>query len=288
MQYEGNIIRPPSEAHSIILQVTAGCSHNKCIFCGAYKNTPFRIRHECIDADLDYAAQNCRHQNRVFLADGDALILPFPQLLNILQNIKIKLPWVHRVSLYANGKAIRSKTEEQLLALKKLGLDRIYLGLESGNDTVLNFIKKKETACSMIAAAQKIKNSGLFLSVTILLGIGGKKYSQEHARNTGDVISRMSPNQVAALSLMPLSNTSLYQLIKKGEFVLPDKIELLQELKTIIEHITLDRVQFYANHASNYLPLSGRLQKDKETLLSRIESAIIGTTDLVPEYLRSL
>jgi radical SAM superfamily enzyme YgiQ (UPF0313 family) len=288
VQYEGNIIRPPSEAHSIILQVTAGCSHNKCIFCGAYKNTPFRVRSECLAADLEYAANNCQHQNRVFLADGDALILPFPQLLSIFEKIKIKLPWVNKVSLYANGKAIRSKTTDQLLALKKLGLDRIYLGLESGHDQVLDLICKGETATSMIDAAQKIRECGLYLSVTILLGIGGKKLSQEHARQTGDVLTRMAPNQIAALSVMPLPNTLLFELIQKGKFTLPDKTELLAELKTIIKHIRLDRVQFHSNHASNYLPLSGRLQKDTETLLSRIDSAMAGTTELVPEYLRSL
>jgi len=288
MQYEGNIIRPPSEAHSIILQVTAGCSYNKCVFCGAYKNTPFRIRSERLDADIDYAANNCQHQNRVFLADGDALILPYPRLLYIFEKIKNSLPWVNKVSLYANGKAIRSKTVEQLLTLKNLGLDRIYLGLESGHDQVLDFIRKGETANSMIAAAQKIKNCGLFLSVTILLGIGGKNLSQEHARHTGDVVTKMTPNQIAALSVMPLPNTVLFELMQEGKFTLPDKIELLTELKTIIERIKLDRVQFYANHASNYLPLSGRLQKDKETLLSRIDSALSGTTQLVPDYLRSL
>jgi len=268
--------------------VTAGCSHNKCIFCGAYKDTPFRIRSECFEADINFAANNCQHQNRAFLADGDALILPYPRLIYIFEKIKSTLPWVNKVSLYANGKAIRSKTPEQLITLKNLGLDRIYLGLESGHDQVLDFICKDETASSMIAAAQKIRECGLFLYVTILLGIGGKNLSQEHARSTGDVVTKMAPNQIAALSVMPLPNTELFDLIQEGKFTLPDKKELLKELKTIIKHITLDRVQFYANHASNYLPLSGRLQKDKETLLSRIDSAIAGTTHLVPEYLRSL
>ena len=288
MQYEGNIIRPPSEAHSIIFQVTAGCSYNTCIFCAAYKNTPFRIRSECFDADIEYAVQNCQHQNRVFLADGDALILPYSRLQYIFEKIRNSLPWVNKVSLYANGKAIRSKTTQQLLSLKRLGLDRIYLGLESGHDQVLDFIRKGETASSMIAASQKVKDCGLFLSVTLLLGIGGQNLSQEHARHTGDIVTRMSPNQIAALSVIPLPGTELFEMIQKGKFILPEKEELLKELKTIIEHIKLDRVQFYANHASNYLPLSGRLQKDKETLLSRIDSAIAGKTSLVPEHLRSL
>jgi len=288
MHYEGNIIRPPSEAHSIIFQVSAGCSHNKCTFCGAYKETPFRIRSECFDADIEYAVNNCQHQNRVFLADGDALILPFPQLLHIFEKIKNALPWVNRISLYANGKAIRSKTRDQLLTLKKLGLSRIYLGLESGHDQVLNDICKGETASSMIAAAKKINECKLFLSVTILLGIGGKNLSLEHARHTGDVLTQMSPKQIAALSVIPIPNTVLFNHIQNREFTLPDKRELMIELKTIIEHIKLARVQFYANHASNYLPLSGRLQKDKETLLSRIDSAIAGTIQFVPEHLRSL
>lgn len=288
MQYEGHIIRPPSEAHSIIIQVTAGCSHNKCIFCGAYKDKPFRLRNESFEDDIAYAMANCRHQNRVFLADGDALIIPYHRLHHILQVIKERLPWVNRVSLYANAKAIRSKTEEQLLVLKDLGLNRIYLGLESGHDKVLEFIQKGESSQSMIEAAKKVTGCGLYLSVTVLLGIGGVELSQEHAEATGKVLNQMGPQQIAALSLIPLDGTPLNQLIKARKFELPNKYQLISELKVLVEQIDLKRVQFYANHASNYLPISGRLQKDKEKLISQLDDALAGKIELIPEHYRGL
>lgn len=288
MQYEGTIIRPPSEANSIILQVTAGCSHNKCTFCGAYKKKSFRIRTEYIDSDIDFASQYCLRQNRVFLADGDALIIPQKRLVAILQQIKEKLPWVNRISVYANGKAIRSKTKDELLELKKLGLHRLYLGLESGDDLILKNICKGETATSMIAAAQKVRQCGFFLSVTILLGIAGKDMSRQHAIATGKVLSQMAPNQIAALTFIPLEGTPLHKEITLGNFTLPSSETILQELKTVIEYITADRVQFFANHASNYLHISGRLKKDKEKFLQRIEEALSGNIPLIQENWRSL
>ncbi|MBM9602835.1 radical SAM protein [Desulfopila inferna] len=288
MQYEGNIIRPPSEANSIILQVTAGCSYNKCTFCGAYKDKPFRIRHESIDADIEFAAQYCRRQKRVFLADGDALILPFAQLLHIFIKIRHELPWVNRISLYANARAIRSKTKEELLHLKSLGLDRVYLGLESGDDRILSSIRKGETSRSMIAAADRITECALFLSVTLLLGIAGRELSAVHAENTGKVLTRMAPGQIAALTVMPIPGTKLFIDIQEERFFLPDSHSLLRELQKVIQFISLDRVQFYANHASNYLQLSGRLQKDKERMLSLIDAALSGSIQLIAEEHRAL
>lgn len=288
MRYQGTIIRPPSEAHSIIFQVTTGCSHNTCIFCGAYNNTPFTICRDNFETDLAYAEQHCRRQNRVFLADGDALILPYDYLLEILKKIRKRLPWVKKVSLYANGKAIRSKTQEQLQTLKNQGLDRVYLGVESGHEATLAFIRKGETTRSFIEAAKAITSAGLFLSTTVLLGIGGREYSTEHARRTAELLNIMKPRQIGALTVIPIPGTALYQMIENRDFVLPDRKSILAELKTLIEHITLERVQFHANHASNYLPLSGRLQKDKKKLLSLLDQSIKGEVDLVPEHLRFL
>ncbi len=288
MQYEGNIIRPPSEANSIILQVTAGCSHNKCTFCGAYRDKKFRLRTDSFEADLDFASKYCRRQKRVFLADGDALIIPQKQLVHLLLQIQKKLPWVNCISVYANCKAIRSKSAEDLLELKNLGLDRLYLGLESGLDDVLTDVCKGETAHSMIDAATKVNSIGLFLSVTVLLGIAGVDLSQRHAIATGKVLSKMIPRQIAALTLMPLPNTELFHDIASGDFVLPDATTLLHELKTLISNIDLDRVQFFSNHASNYLPLSGRLSRDKNSFLKRIDSALGGSIPLVQENRRAL
>ena len=289
MFYEGNIIRPPSEADSIILQVTVGCSHNRCTFCGAYKDKRFRIKDEYeIDADIDFAARYCRRSKRVFLADGDALILSQRKLVSILEKIQIHLPWVNRIGTYANAKAIRSKTIPELAQLKSLGLNRIYMGLESGHDEILQKIKKGETAQSMVKAAESVRAAGLFLSVTVLMGIGGVPLSKQHAEATGRALSLMSPRQIAALMLMPLAGTPLYKDMQSGKFHLPNSQGMLRELSFLVQAITLDRVQFHANHASNYLPLSGRLQKDKEKILRALESALIGTTTLVSEKMRAL
>ena len=288
MRYEGNIIRPPSEAHSIILQVTAGCSHNKCTFCGAYQDKTFRIRSNSIADDIDFAALHCRRQSKVFLADGDALILPYEKLAPLFERIRAKLPWVNRISLYANCRAIRSKTDRELYHLKQLGLHRVYLGLESGDDRVLGQIEKGETAQTMIEAADKIRQCGLFFSVTALLGVAGVELSQEHAIATGEVLTRMAPNQIALLSVIPLPGTRFFDEIATGKRMLPDAYALLQELKTIIQFIEQDHVQFHANHASNYLHLSGRLHKDKAKMLARIDAALNGSIPLVPEEWRAL
>lgn len=289
MHYEGTIIRPPSEANSIILQVTVGCSHNKCTFCGAYKNELFRIKDDAlIDEDLDFAATYCKRQSKVFLADGDALIIPHPRLVNLLQRINKKLPWVKRIRLYGNAKSILMKSPSQLRELKELGLDRVYMGLESGSDTVLKSINKGVDSAKMIEAGRRIREADLFLSVTVLLGIGGADYWQEHARATGNVVSAISANQVAALTLMLLPNTPLYSLEKKGAFTLPSQRKLLQELRLLVENISVQRAQFQANHASNYLPINCRLPRDKKKVLASIDRALAGEEHLTPESLRAL
>ena len=289
MNYEGNIIRPPSEAHSIILQVSVGCSHNKCTFCGAYKGVRFRIKDAAtIDADIAFAARYCKNQKRVFLADGDALIIPAARLEEIFSNIRQNLPWVNRISLYGNTKSILRKTVEELQRLKELGLDRVYLGLESGHDPTLASIGKGVNAEQMIMAAEMVRAAGLFLSVTVLLGIAGRDQSSRHAMETGRVLTRMKPNQIAALTLMLLENTPLYNEVRSGSFLLPDPNMLLEELGTLVECINLERVQFQANHASNYLPISGRLAKDRERILGIIADGLSGRHPLKAECRRAL
>jgi len=289
MDYQGNVIRPPSEAGSIILQVTVGCSHNKCTFCGAYKEQKFAIKPDQIVAhDLDFAALHYPHINRVFLADGDVLILPHKRLVGLFASIRKKLTGIRRIRLYGNAKSIRSKSLEELKELKALGLDRIYMGLESGCNQILADIKKCSNSLQMVEAAQKVRNAGIFLSVTTLLGIGGTKLSTVHALDTAAILNRMSPNQIAALTLMPIPGTELYAQIEKGTFSLPDQAGLLTELRLLVEHITIDKVQFQANHASNYLPIDCRLQKDKSQVLLMLDQAIAGKRPLMPEYMRAL
>ncbi len=291
MNYDGDIIRPPSEANSIIIQVTVGCSHNKCTFCGAYKDPEkkFRIRtDEEIIENIVFASQYCGRQKRVFLADGDALILSQKRLLHIFSLLKQHLPQVTRIALYGNAKAIRSKNIEELKELRSLGLHRIYMGLESGDDQVLININKGETGKSMIEAGKLVRIAGIFLSATVLLGVAGLADGIRHARESARVISEMHPRQIAALCYIPLGNTLLGQQCKEGSFQLPDSRAILLELYELISNITCEKVLFMANHASNYLPLSGVLPRDKEEMLNQIKRALAGKHTLVPEQFRAL
>jgi len=275
VHYEGNIIRPPSEANALILQVTTGCSHNRCTFCGAYREQKFRIKDDTvISKDLDFAAQYCTRHTTVFLADGDALVIPQPRLLNLFAQIKTKLPQIRRISLYANCRDILQRTPDQFAALKAAGLGRVYMGLETGHDPTLARIKKGATAQEMIQAGCRVKEAGIFLSTTCLLGIAGLRYSLQHAADTAEVLNAIEPNQIAVLTLMLLENTELGQEAAAGTFQLPDKLGLFQELRTLIAGLTVSRGQFQANHASNYFNLDGRLPRDKEKFLGIIDQAI--------------
>lgn len=289
MDYQGTVIRPPSEAGSIILQVTVGCTHNRCTFCGAYKDEPFRYKDpEIIAADLDYAARHYADNSRLFLADGDVLAIPQHRLLPMMTAIREKLPAVRRIRLYGNGKSIRSKSLADLQALKARGLDRIYMGLESGDEGVLFAINKGNTAQQFIEAARKVREAGIFLSVTVLLGIAGIEGSARHAVATAQVLNQMIPNQIAALTVMPIPDTPLHHDITHGRFQLPDEFTLLRELQTMVSHIALDRVQFQSNHASNFLALDCRLSRDRDVALARIGQALAGEIPLMPDYMRAL
>ena len=289
MHYEGHIIRPPSEANAIILQVTTGCSHNRCTFCGAYREQKFRIKDDAVvDSDLDFAANYCTRQKTVFLADGDALVIPQQRLLDLFARIKEKLPWVRRISLYANCRDILNRSPEELAELKAAGLGRIYMGLESGHTKTLATIKKGATSAEMILAGRQVKEASIFLSVTCLLGIAGIRYSLQHAADTAAVLNKIQPSQIAVLTLMLLDNTELGQTAAAGSFQLPDKLGLFQELRTLIVRLKVPRCQFQANHASNYFTLDGRLPRDKDNFLATIDEAIAGTLDLKPETLRGL
>lgn len=289
MHYEGNIIRPPSEANSILLQTTVGCSHNKCTFCGAYKGERFKIKPmELIMEDIEFASQYCRMQKRLFLCDGDALIISQKKLPTILKTIKEKLPWVNRVGTYANAKSIKRKSLEELKGLKELGLGIIYMGLESGDDVTLEYVQKKNNSAEMIEEGRKIKAAGIKLSITVLLGLAGQERSFIHARETGRVLSEIDPEYVGALSLMLVPNTPLYDEWKNGKFQLLDSKGMLTELGAMIAHTDLTRGLFFANHASNYLPIKARLPKEKEGTLRLIEEALNGKIPLKPEMYRAL
>ena len=289
MHYEGNIIRPPSEANSILLQVTVGCSRNKCTFCGTYKGERFRIKSDAIIMeDIAFAAKYCKRQRRVFLCDGDALIIPQKRLLKILEAIENQLPWVTRVGMYANAKALNMKTAAELRELKSHGVGIFYMGLETGDDITLKKIKKGASAKDMIEMGTKAKQAGIKLSSTVLLGIAGPQRSQIHALETGRVLSAIDPDYVGALSLMLIPGTPLYQDYKSGEFRLLEPREMLAELRTMIASTNLTRGLFHANHASNYLPIRARMPKEKEPTIRLIDAALAGKVPLKPEYLRAL
>ena len=289
MHYEGMMIRPPSEAHSILLQVTLGCSHNKCTFCGTFRDKRFDIKKDdIIFEDIEFARQNCRRQNRLFICDGDAMIVPQKRLIKILKQIRNRLPWVERVGLYANTKGIGMKSDEQLKELKKLGVKLVYMGLESGDDQILKEIRKGADSVKMIKMGKRIKESGIQLSVTVLVGLGGKERSKSHALETGRVLSAIDPDFVGALSLMLVPGTELNDQFQKGEFTLINPEEMLEELGLMISSTNLSNGLFHANHASNYLPIRAKLPEEKEKTLELISQALQGNIELKPEFMRAL
>jgi radical SAM superfamily enzyme YgiQ (UPF0313 family) len=289
MHYEGNIIRPPSEADSILLQVTVGCSHNKCTFCGTYTGERFTIKKDpVIMEDIEFAARHCRRQNRLFLCDGDALIIPQKRLLAILERIRERLPWVERVGLYANTKSIDRKSDAELQELRNLGVTIAYMGLETGDDVTLEAIRKGADSERMIAMGRKIRKAGILLSVTVLVGIAGRERSEIHARETGRVLSAMDPEYVGALSLMLIPGTPLHDAYTRGAFTLLTPEGMLRELGTMIAATHLTRGLFHANHASNYLPIRAELPRDRDKTLALIARALEGKVGLRPEFMRAL
>ena len=289
MDYVGRIIRPPGEAGSILLQVTQGCSHNRCAFCGAYKDKPFALKPDSrILADIQAAALLYPDERRLFLCDGDVLALPMHRLSRLLDDIRRVLPRVARVTSYASARNLRSKSVDDLAALKERGLSTLYLGLESGDPATLAAVRKGSTVDEMVRAAEKIRAAGLKLNVTVLLGLAGRERSLTHARATGEVLTAMQPHQAAALTLMLIPGTPLDLEAQAGRFVLPDARGMLLELRTLLEQTHLDSGLFMADHASNYLPLKGRLPKDKPRLLAELDRALHGKTALTPESCRRL
>ena len=291
MHYEGNCIRPPSEAYSILLQVTLGCSHNKCTFCGTYTDKRFTIKDDkTILSDILFASKYMKRQDRVFLMDGDALIIPQKRLMWILDRIREHLPWVKRVGAYGNAKGIKMKSAEELKALRENGLGILYMGVETGDDDLLKKIRKGSTAQKLIDMGRKVREAGIKLSVTVLLGIAGNdpELSIRHARATGKVLSAMDPNYVGALTVMLVPGTPLYEEYKRGEFQLLNESETLVELREMIANTNLSRGMFFSNHASNYLPIKARLPKGKDAALAQIDSALAGDIELRPEWSRAL
>lgn len=289
MHYEGFCIRPPSEADSILLQVTLGCSHNRCTFCGTYRDKGFRIKdNDIILSDIRYAARHMSHNNRLFLMDGDALIIPQKRLMWILGQIEEHLPRVQQVGAYANVKSIKKKTSEELEELRRHNLRILYLGVETGDDEIREAIQKGSDAATCIEMGRKLKEAGIQVWVTVLLGIGGREKSLRHARATGELLSAMDPDFVGALTVMLIPGTPLHEDYLHGRFELPDQAGLLMELREMIAHTNLSRGYFFSNHASNYLPIKAKFPGGKQKALDLIDAALRGDVRLKPEWMRAL
>ncbi len=290
MNYEGDIIRPPSEANSLLLQVTVGCSHNKCTFCPAYKSKKFRIK--SLDEIQEDILEASRYSSieKVFLCDGDALIIPQERIVQILNLIRTQIKCIKRVGTYANAKSILRKSVDDLIQLRERGLRIAYLGIETGNDELLRRIRKGVTAEDMILAGRRIKEAGIILSATIILGLGGIENSIEHALDAARILTKIDPEYASALTLMLVPGTPLYSDYISGNFVMPDKFGLLKELAIIIENSNFTNCFFTSNHASNYLPIKASLPLEKDKTVNTIHN-IIKIRDinrLKPEHLRGL
>jgi radical SAM superfamily enzyme YgiQ (UPF0313 family) len=279
LNYRYRVFRPPAEADSLIIQVAYGCPHNHCLFCGMYKGVPYAVRPwPEVRAELQRAVRRLRDTRRVFLADGDVMHLPFPALREILTDLGALFPSLARVNLYANGRSILVKTDAELAELRRLKLQTLYMGLESGDDEVLRQQGKAETVDEMVCAAQRAQAQGLRLSVMVLLGLGGQAGSERHARASAAAANRMQPRLLSALRVVPIPGTGLQRLVDEGRFVSLTEYETVVELQAMIRGFELDGTIFRANHVSNALPLEARFPKDKAAALAALQVALDADT----------
>ena len=282
MHYSGSVYRPPSEARSLIVQCTLGCSHNKCAFCIMYKDKKFSINPiEQVLGDLAEARSYSRHIEKTFLADGDALVLPMDYLLTVLDYICQYFPECKRVAAYASTKALKGKTDEELRTLRERGLGIVYIGLETGDEELLAKYNKGVTAQETVAQTIRAKEAGIAVSVTAINGMAGSQGNWErHAIETAKAVSQMKPDYIAFLTLRVYTGTPLHDWIDAGEFKLMEPVELLHETRVFLEHIDSEGSIFRSNHASNYLPLGGTLNQDREELIATIDAALDGKVRL--------
>ena len=294
MRYEGTIYRPPGEWKSYLLQVTVGCSHNQCTFCGMYKDRRFHIRplrdiFEDIAMAKEYYGRMGRSVKRVFLCDGDAIIMPTEQLLSILAKLYETFPELERVTAYAGPRSTLVKTPEELRQLREAGLYRVYLGVETGDDQLLHAIKKGVDAKEMLEAGVHLREAGLDLWVMVLLGIAGPgEPSRRHIAATVEMMNAMKPRHLSALTYLPEPNTELGEQVERGEFQLITGREALLETRGLVAGLTVDPLHFTCDHASNYLPLKGSLPEEREKMLAAIDQALGDEALLRSEYGRAL
>ncbi|MCC6750041.1 MAG: radical SAM protein [Deltaproteobacteria bacterium] len=290
MAHEGDIYRPPSEADAFILQATIGCSHNACTYCRMYRDKRYRVR-ETREVLCDVEAVAARHGEaveKVFVADGDPLAMGFGAWEPLLEACRRAFPRLKRVSTYATAQNVLEKSPEELSRLRELGLARLYLGPESGDDETLRRVAKGAGFAEHEAAARRAHDAGLELSVIFLLGVGGRERSEAHARASARLLTAMDPRFASALTLTVLPGTPQARLEERGRFVLPGPAELLRELRVLVDEARPTAATFRTNHASNYLPLRGELPRDRERIVALIDAALEGSVPLRPEWSRGL
>ena len=295
MNYEGTIYRPPSEANSLILQVTVGCSHNGCTFCPMYKEKTFKLKPiDIIKDDLQQSRQRYKRVERVFLADGDALSMNTELFLNLLSYVRETFPECSRIGSYARASHVLVKSSDELLQLRKNGLGIIYIGAESGSDEVLRRVNKGETAEQITEAVRKVEAAGVNASVTFISGLGGKELMVEHAVKTGEMIAAFGASYVGLLTLMLDPSAPIYDMIKSGEFEQLPPNDVLDELEIILENTNYEnpdnatKTVFRSNHASNWLVLKGTLPDDRDSMLDKVRLAKIESGLLREEWHRRL
>jgi len=290
MRYEGDIYRPPSEAYSLLLQVTVGCAHNKCTFCNMYKEKKFHLRKmEEVLEDLDWARAHYRNVERIFLCDGDALCLKNDKLVTILDYINDKFPEIERVTVYGRASDALRKTDEELKELREKGLTMVYLGAESGSDKVLLDVKKGETREELIAGVRKLESCGIQTSVTFISGLAGKKNWEEHAIETGKMITEMEASYVSLLTLMLAEPAPLVSDYRMGKFELLSPEEVLAETCLMLKHANPKKsCVFRSNHASNYVSLRGNIPEDTDRMIEQLKRCMEDRGLLKDERFRML
>lgn len=291
IRYEGTLYRPPSEADSLILQATVGCSYNECTFCGMYRDKRFRVRKlDELKTEIAWAREHLGEVRKVFLADGDALVAKASFLASILRELRATFGELARVSCYASPQSLQVRTVDEMRELRELGLSLYYLGIESGDDVVLERLKKGVDAAEMIRVANKAHEAGVKLSTMILLGAGGRERSLEHARESARVVNAIQPRFVSTLVMTPVKGTPLWESDRRGEVDHMDEIELTAELREFLSGLELRSSVFRSNHASNRLQLAGTLSKDKPALLAQLDRALADPAHapFVPRWLRGL
>lgn len=289
MRYYGSVYRPPSEARSLIVQVTYGCSHNTCAFCSMYKEKRFSVRPlEEVLEDFRMARQVYKRVDKVFLADGDALVRKAPELYVILDTVRELFPECRQITSYASPSSIRVRTEEELRTLRQKGLSMVYMGLESGSDEVLKLMRKGHPAAEIVEMGRKVRACGIALSVTAITGLGGPELLEQHANKTAEAFNAMNPEYIGMLTLMVEEGTLLYDWVRDGSFHLLTRPQVLEETRLLVERLDSPGSVFRMNHASNYLVLRGTLNGDKDAMLAEIGRAEHDLSRLRPESWRGL